>query len=81
MVVRFTFSQFFLELVVADFELMTTQIAAGSINRYTPGLVGRQRIPTHATLVDRLGGSLKSAISRLTSGRSGRVGSSIAFFH
>ena len=67
-------------MVVACFEPVTIQFAAESIYRYTIGLVGKVRRPTHTRLVGRSEGYLKSAIFRLSSGCSGRVGPSVAFF-
>ena len=58
---------------------MTIQITIGPINRYTIGQVGQLRKPNHTRLVGRSEGCLKSAISRLSSGFSGRVGLSVAF--
>ena len=76
---RFTFLRWVLNLVVAGLEPMNIQITIGSINRYTIGQGGQLRKAIHTRFVGRSEGCLKSAISRLISGFSGRVGSSVVF--
>ena len=72
---RFIFSQWIVNLVVAGVEPRAIQFSAGSINRHAVRLVGPPQGPTQSIIAED-----PRIISSLSSGQSGRVGSSIAFF-